>query len=222
MVRRAADSATAVPAAGPTDEQEFDFSGGELCLDFANTLSDRTTDSPKDHLSRYADVVSWSRQAGLVTPSEAERLETEAKRRPKQSAQVLKRAVTLREALYSIFSAVARGRSPDDEAMATLNAALAKPMGFARIVQRKDGFEWDWSDEPQALDCMLWPVLRSASELLTSDDLHAVRECNAEDCAWLFMDESRNRSRRWCSMAGCGNRAKARRYYARTRARDAG
>ena len=75
------------------------------------------------------------------------------------------------------------------------------------------------ADDEGALDRPLWPVLRSAAALLTSDDIARIRECAAERCAWLFIDHSRNRSRRWCDMRDCGNRAKARRHYARAKAR---
>jgi predicted RNA-binding Zn ribbon-like protein len=82
-------------------------------------------------------------------------------------------------------------------------------------------WRWRWAGDAEsepALDRVLWPVARSAAELLTSDDLAAVRECAAPDCRWLFLDRSRNRSRRWCAMATCGNRSKARRHYRRGRA----
>lgn len=78
-------------------------------------------------------------------------------------------------------------------------------------------FVWGWDDAAPALDRPLWPVARSLAELLTSDELPRVRECAADNCAWLFIDTSKNRSRRWCDMAVCGNRAKARRHYARAR-----
>ncbi|MBI4413448.1 MAG: CGNR zinc finger domain-containing protein, partial [candidate division NC10 bacterium] len=79
-------------------------------------------------------------------------------------------------------------------------------------------FAWRWTGDGQRLDRMLWAVTRSAADLLTSGELAAVRECEAETCAWLFMDRSRNRSRRWCDMKACGNRAKARRHYERKKA----
>lgn len=80
-------------------------------------------------------------------------------------------------------------------------------------------FAWSWADEPLDLEMPLWPIARSAAELLTSPAaLPTLRLCASERCAWLFLDTSRNGSRRWCSMRTCGNRAKARRHHARVRA----
>ena len=87
----------------------------------------------------------------------------------------------------------------------------------ARIVSTKEGFKWDWSEE-LALDRMLWFIARSAADLLTSGNLDRVRQCGDEECGWLFIDTTKNRSRRWCDMTDCGNRAKARRHYSRLRA----
>jgi len=80
-----------------------------------------------------------------------------------------------------------------------------------------DGFAWDWHEADGALELPIWIVARSASTLLVSQGLRRVRECAGEKCDWLFLDASRNRSRRWCDMAACGNRAKAQRNYARRR-----
>ena len=80
-------------------------------------------------------------------------------------------------------------------------------------------YTWEWAKYDQDLDRPLWPVARTAADLLTSGRLDRVRECpGADGCGWLFYDTSKNGSRRWCSMEGCGNVAKARRLYARRRA----
>lgn len=193
----------------------FDLSGGRVCLDFANTLSKRLASHPRELLSGYGDLVAWGRQAGVVTEREAGALIREAKRRPAEAAAVLERAVHLREAIYRIFSAVAAERPAEGDDLATLNAALAEALPLLGLVPKANQFAWEWTTNGQRLDRMLWPVARSAADLLTSAELAKVRECGAESCAWLFMDRSRNRSRRWCDMKGCGNRAKARRHYER-------
>ncbi len=195
----------------------FDLSGGRLCLDFANTLSKRLTSHPRELLASYGDLVAWSRQAGVVTAPEAQGFIRKARRRPADAAAVLDRAIALREAIYRIFSAIAAERPAGDGDLATLNAALTEALPLLGIVPEGDGFGWEWTGDGQRFDRMLWPVTRSAADLLTSAELAAVRECEAETCAWLFMDRSRNRSRRWCDMKACGNRAKARRHYERKR-----
>ena len=92
-------------------------------------------------------------------------------------------------------------------------------MAKSSIVRVGERFAWDWTPE-NALDRVLWPVVRDAAELLSGEDLDRVGRCADANCGWLFLDTSRNHSRRWCSMKDCGNRAKARRHYQRTAASE--
>ena len=195
----------------------FDLSGGLLCLDFANTVSDRSSGRENEHLRRFLDLVSFAKQVGLISEEQAWRLVSSANRHPKDAATVLEQAIALRESIYRLFSDVAGGRQARDEDLATLNRALSESLKRLRVQRQSRRFEWAWQDQSEALDQMLWPVARSAAELLTSEELSAVRECAAETCGWLFLDRSRNQSRRWCDMKVCGNRSKARRHYQRSR-----
>ncbi len=201
-----------------TEGLAFKFTGGRFCLDFANTLRRRLTARPVELLTTYADLVSWGRAAGLFEAGEDGRLLREAARRPREAQAVLERAVALREVIHRIFSAAAGGHAPRREDLAALNAALAEAMGELRLVAEGARFGWGSVGDPPVLERPLWSVVRSAAELMTSDELEAVRKCGASECAWLFMDQSKNRSRRWCDMRICGNRAKARRHYRRRRA----
>jgi len=198
--------------AASAGEHEFDLSGGRLCLDFANTLSVQTG----DHLGDYGDLVAWGRQAGALTPAQAASLLDAAARQPAAAEFALARARRFRAAVYRLFAARAAGHEPATADLDALNAELARTLGKARIVRAADGFAWDWVAE-DALDRVLWPVVRSAAELLTSEALSLVRECAASSCRWLFLDTTKNRSRQWCDMRVCGNRAKARRYHERRR-----
>ena len=141
----------------------------------------------------------------------------EAARRPELAAQSLERAIRLRETCYRIFSAVAGGGSPKVVDIETLNAFLPEALAHMGIVQGDGIFTWEWASSEGDLDQIIWPVARAAADLLTSQTVSRVGECLGDGCGWLFLDMSRNRSRRWCSMEECGNRAKARRYYARSR-----
>ncbi|HEV8641556.1 MAG TPA: ABATE domain-containing protein [Methylomirabilota bacterium] len=190
-----------------------------LCLDFANTV--RRGPTPRDQLSRYADLVAWARRGGALTDAEARRLLGAARRRAAAATAALRRGRALREAIYRLLSAVADRRPARAADLATVNAAVAGALALSRLGARGGAFAWDWAGDRDALDRPLWPVARSAGELLTSGDLVAVRECAAPGCTRLFVDRSRNRTRRWCDMAVCGNRAKARRYYARSRSTSA-
>lgn len=195
----------------------FDLSAGQLSLDFVNTLDDRASASPQEYLNSYNDLLAWSQQAQTVTDAEVRRLREQAEKHPAKASGVLQRAIVLREALFRIFSAAAQGVSPGDEDLNILNTALSEAMCHIRIVPQTGGFQWDWMAGPENLDRVLWPVVRSAADLLTSEELSDTRVCASENCDWLFLDTSKNHSRRWCNMKTCGNRAKARRHYERTR-----
>jgi predicted RNA-binding Zn ribbon-like protein len=189
---------------------------GWLCLDFANTAEWHTSEQPTEELRSYADLVAWAQAKGVLTEDEAAQLQRKAGSCPTEAADVLQRAITLREAIFRIFSTVTEGGTPSPADLAILNGALTEGMCHFQIVVGLEGYAWDWSNGELRLDAMLWPVVRSAANLLTSDDLARVGMC-ADDrgCGWLFLDTSRNRSRRWCSMEGCGNRAKAKLHYKR-------
>ena len=206
-----------VPAPALPIDADFELSAGRLCLDLPNTLNRRPTAEPRELLTSYGHLVAWARLAGLVDDGQAAALLGEAANRPTEATRVLRRAVALREAIYAAMHAVVEDEPVPDAALATINAEAARASARARIVATDGGFAWGWDGAGPALDRPLWPVARSAAELLTSSELPQVRECAADNCAWLFIDTSKNRSRRWCDMAVCGNRAKARRHYARAK-----
>jgi predicted RNA-binding Zn ribbon-like protein len=192
--------------------------GGELCLDFANTIDYRGTDLARELLVGYPDLVLWGRHVGILTDKQPERLLAEATQRPEEARAILERAVAVRETIYRIFVAIAHRRPPGSEDLDALNALLSTALSRLRVASQTGGFAWDWVDGDRALDCMLWPIARSAAELLTCPELFLVKQCAG--CGWLFVDRSRNHNRRWCDMRVCGNRAKVRSYYQRQRKGD--
>lgn len=197
--------------------QAFELTGGSLCLDFANTMDNRPAEAT-ELLQSYQDLVIWAEQAGVVDKAAGAALRAEAARRAQAAESALAGGRVLREAIYAVFSAHASRRPAPAGAVATLNAAMAPSLARLQLeVRAGGGFGWRWSLEDGALDGLLAPIVDSAAELLTSPDLARVRECEADNCGWLFLDRSRNRSRRWCDMAVCGNRAKVRRHYARAK-----
>ncbi len=201
------------------DAHVFGFDAGALCLDFANTIGDRAHGA-QEHLHAYSDLLAWARQAGLLTASEAGTLAGAARRRPAAAAAALAGAKAVRDAVYGIFSALFRDVRPAPDGLAALNAAAAAAFGHLSVTATRDGFRWTWRSPADALDGMLRPVVFSAAQLLVANDRPPVRECAGDACSWLFLDRSRARRRRWCSMTSCGNRDKVRRFYARRRARQ--
>ncbi len=141
-------------------------------------------------------------------------------RHERAAETVRKHAIVLREAIHRSFTALAHRRKPNPDDLATLNETLASALAHARVMPAKTGFQWSWDESKPGLDRMLWPIARSAAELLTAAELARVKQCGGWDCGWLFLDLSKNNSRRWCEMEVCGSRAKARAYYARKRAAE--
>jgi predicted RNA-binding Zn ribbon-like protein len=184
-----------------------------LCLDFANTLSWRTSEKPEEKLATYAALVDWGRKAKIVSAREARAM----LKADRPSKQVLERTIYLRESIYRIVAAQAAGRRARPSDLAILNETVREALGHLQLVAEAKSFAWRWPPDSDAARRILWTVARSAAELLTSDHLGAVRVCSGSGCGWLFLDLSRNRSRRWCAMSDCGNREKARRHYQRVR-----
>jgi predicted RNA-binding Zn ribbon-like protein len=193
---------------------EFDRDANHICLDFVNTLHGRFDESPRELLNDYRDLVAWNWQEDVLSDEEALRLLDIAQRDPETAIQALREAIEAREAIFRIFSAIAEERSPADSDLRLLNADLSRAMVHACVAPQGDAFAWEWTDGEGTPGRALWPAVRAAADLLTSPDLRAVRMCAAGDCAWLFLDTSKNHSRRWCNMKTCGNRAKMRRHYA--------
>jgi predicted RNA-binding Zn ribbon-like protein len=156
--------------------------------------------------------------AGIITPQNAAHLRRLANERTDEASAVYEGAIRLREAVYSIFSRHYHDAEVKPDDMQVLNAALSQSLPYLKVVTSPPGFTWEWSDEVGDFNQVIWPIARAAAELLTSDLLDRVRECEDDrGCGYLFIDTTRNHSRRWCSMESCGNRAKARRHYARQR-----
>ena len=190
--------------------------GGRLCLDFANTIEDPFGEA-HDFLRDYADLVRWSRHAETLDEAAADELLQLAEADPQAARAVFERALRLRAAIDAAFRAFARGEDPAREDLRAIQDEYLDAAGLAALAREEGRFSWSWPGE-RDLRRVLWPVAASALELLTEGDLTRVRECpGSDDCGWLFYDDSRNRTRRWCSMEGCGSRVKMRRYYTRSK-----
>jgi len=175
-----------------------------------------------EYLSGWRDLVSWGEQAGVLEPRTAAAIRAEARARSRTADRTFTRAVALRETVYRIFHAVAAGKTPASADLELLNDELARALPHARVMRSAEGWAWGWSDGKASLEQVIWPVVRSAADLIVSPARVDVRECASTTCSWLFIDHSRRRSRRWCSMKTCGNRDKVRRFYERRRAEERG
>jgi predicted RNA-binding Zn ribbon-like protein len=195
--------------------KQFELMGDALCLDFVNTIHVYGAEDPHEELHTFADLVSFSQQAGAITKRQAEALYLYGDEEPQSAARTLSLARESRNAMYRIFSAVALGKSPAPQELEILNRNLSRALPNLRIGKRASGFEWEWNDKQFRAERVLWPLVRSAADLLTGRERELIRECGSDTCTWMFLDRSKNRTRRWCDMTKCGNRAKWRRYYER-------
>jgi predicted RNA-binding Zn ribbon-like protein len=191
---------------------KFDFVAANASLDFANTLGGLRGGKTNEHLSGYAGLVTWAFQAGLLDRDTALALQRAAEEKPSVAGRAFARALAGREAIYGVFSAVAAGREAPPPLLELINSELPHALGRMRVKPTKQGFAWALAPGDEALDLPLWAVMRETAELLVSNQLPLVRECSGDACSWLFLDSTRNHSRLWCSMSGCGNRAKVRRH----------
>ena len=196
----------------------FDFDAGALCLDFANTVAWHASDRPEDRLDGYGDLIRWGQAAGILSPDQAQRLAQVAQNQAEAAEAAFAAATRLREALYRIFVDLTGEETVAAADLELLNRHLSRALPHLQLEPASPAFTWRWTAAPADLEQIVWPVVRSAADLLTTDTLERVGQC-ADDrgCGYLFVDTSRNRSRRWCSMESCGNRAKVRRHYHRQR-----
>ncbi len=199
----------------PVPDHDVELSGGALALDFANTVGGTHVRPTHDHLRSYGDIASFAVLAGGLPPGVAKRLAERAERDPRRAAAVYELGIALRESIWAVFSALASGDSPRDADLALIGDAAADGAARSRLVYDKDGVGWSLPPESDDLERPLWDIARSAADLLTSGDHDRIKECASTTCEWVFLDRSRNRSRRWCDMSDCGNRAKARRFQAK-------
>jgi predicted RNA-binding Zn ribbon-like protein len=187
--------------------------GGNLALDFVNTRSGPPAGPPDDDvLHGYPDLVAWALHVRVVTEPEAARLRRLSRTAPDDARVLFRRALAVRDYLDDLFRGVAAGGRTPDRHLTRLRDDTAEALAHARLVPHDDHYRWRWPDG-RDVGRPLWPIVHAATELLTSGPLDRVKTCAG--CRFVYLDESKNRSRRWCSMEDCGTDAKIRRYVAR-------
>jgi predicted RNA-binding Zn ribbon-like protein len=211
------------------DVWDWKLEGGHLALDFVNTvggLRDEPPSTDDELLVTYENLVSWCKRLGVISEADARRMLRAAARDERGARRALRRALELRELLYPIFRAIADGAEPPAELLHALRRAERDALAHAELVRGGRGgggsragalrgaMRWTWPP-PRELADPLRPIAHAAVELLTGGPLEHVKICG--NCRWLFLDQSRNHSRRWCSMDECGTQMKQRRFVERRR-----
>jgi predicted RNA-binding Zn ribbon-like protein len=188
----------------------------DLCLAFANTRFWRGTEAPTEQLRDIDGLAEWCRSAGGLPQSPCAAWLAAWHDTPGDGAAAFDAGIALREAVYGTFHAIAGGTAPAGPDLDVINGAFTAAPPRSGIARAADGFAWRLvlPEEP-SIAALLAPVVWSAAALLVSARLARVRACANERCRWLFLDDSKSGTRRWCSMSACGNRAKAHRHYLR-------
>ncbi|CDX14692.1 conserved hypothetical protein [Mesorhizobium sp. SOD10] len=167
---------------------------GNLALDFANTVSRRGTDREVDHFATAADILAWSRQTGLIDDDFALH-STDHK-------ALVNDVLTLRSAINDAGSAIAHGGEPPAAALDTIRKYAAEALRTAALAGSPVSLHFRGAN--RITGAIAWAAL----DLLRGDELSRLKQCPPDDCRWLFIDRTKNGSRRWCDMNSCGNRAK--------------
>ncbi|RKT99837.1 hypothetical protein C7H84_29195 [Burkholderia sp. Nafp2/4-1b] len=187
-----------------------------LSIDFANTLYWRGADAPTETFGTLDDLFAWCREQARVPAGLTDACRARENGKEKENGDApatLARALALREALYRLFHAQAERREPQADDLALLGGFLAEAAPRVALARVDGGYAWRIPQAHASLARLLSPVLWSATDLLGGARLAKVKRCANDACQWLFIDDSKNASRRWCSMSSCGNRAKAYRHY---------
>jgi predicted RNA-binding Zn ribbon-like protein len=199
----------------------FDLDGGRVSLDFVNSVGGMREVAPREHLTEYRDLVWWAQQAGVLDKKRAAALYAEAGEHPRKFESAFIEAIRTREALNAVVvAAVARQPAPD-WALERVNDWIRRSLQHQRLQPRGAGrFELAFEDDDDPL-FFLRPVAADAADVLANVlPTGRVRRCAETEvgrCGWLFVDETKNGRRRYCSMTDCGNRAKQRRFQQRRR-----
>jgi predicted RNA-binding Zn ribbon-like protein len=199
---------------GPTRTLEtLELVGGALCLDFANTINSRR-EPEHDYLLTYSDLVDWAGKVEILSGQQVKSLKQKETQDVKKAAQALEKGRTAREIIYRVFSTIANKSKPQEEDLNAITRLYEQAIANGQHVKAETHYEIAWKAN-EAFDALLWCIVASSETLLLSEELSRVKEC--PNCGWLFLDTSKNQSRRWCSMNTCGARDKMRRYHSRLR-----
>jgi predicted RNA-binding Zn ribbon-like protein len=196
---------------GMGDVRRMELIGGHIAVDFVNTLGGSPERPDDEYLFEYRDLVTWLTRTGLLPPDRDHAVQHAAERAPGDAARVLEEIRRLRAALDDILRCRLGGDPVEEGPLEAIRSAYAEAVGHATLADRGTSFRLGW-DGAKSVRWPLWVVAGAALDLLADAPLDRLGRC--EHCRWLYLDHSRNHSRRWCSMNSCGAVAKMRRHRA--------
>jgi predicted RNA-binding Zn ribbon-like protein len=192
----------------------FELIAGHVALDLVNTLDNQfSQDGPNELLASYDDLLRFVSQSGLLTVHQAKQLKC-LDASAAERDQVLREVKTLRETVSAITYAQLAGTDLPASALASLENYFKQASSHRRLTADQLRPVWTWASLDNEVKAPLWLLAQATADFLLSDRSRQVRSCASETCRWLFLDTSKNQTRRWCDMRVCGNRMKARRFHA--------
>ncbi len=194
--------------------ERFKLHAGHPALELVNSLDLRFSAQAVDLIPTYKDLLRFATQLELLTAEQARRLGRSVEEKAAQ--RVLASTVELREALAAVLYGRMEGGKPPAAQIQILEQQFHAAALHRRLLAGGPYLEWSWSGVERQAEIPLWMLAQAASDLLVSGDAELVKDCGDPTCRWLFLDVSKNHTRRWCDMKTCGNRMKARRHHART------
>lgn len=191
----------------PAGIRELPIVAGNLALDFGNTIDDPLGPERFDHVANYGNLVAWSQRIGTLSAQSSATLLQLARDHPREAESTVQRGKELRAAINETFGAIVDGHSADT-GWQQLRPFLTEAIRHAGVRSSSRNFSLVW--DSTELGSPLWPVAEAAYRLLIGPEIQRLKRCVG--CPWLFVDRSKNHSRRWCSMEICGTDEKMRRY----------
>ena len=195
---------------------ELRLIGGHAALDLVNTISARRGRIGDDYLVTYDDLLLWASRQGLLAEADASTLRAMAQADSAGSDAALQRLKRLRESIWRIWASMLEGGTADPADLGLLTDEVAAAQQARSLARTGTGCEWRWT-KAAGFDTVTAHVAMATAELLVGQHLHRVRECEGRNCGWLFLDATRNGTRRWCIAEECGSLARVTRFRARRR-----
>jgi predicted RNA-binding Zn ribbon-like protein len=191
----------------------FQLVAGHSVLDLVNTLDWRFRETGAEELLKeYEDLLRFGEESNMLSIRQARHLRRTVNAR--SGTRILQSARELREALAQVFYEILEQRSPSATSLETLQSFFQQSRDRQKLRWNNPTIDWSWSGNEDEPALPLWILSAAASDLITSETMQRLRACDSPECRWLFLDTSKNHTRRWCDMKICGNRMKARRFKA--------
>jgi predicted RNA-binding Zn ribbon-like protein len=187
--------------------------GGHVALDFVNTLGGSPDRADDEYLFAYPDLLTWLARVGLLPSDRHRDTGRAAEEAPGEAARVLDDVRRLRGSVDHILRCRRSGEKADDRHLDLVRSAYADAAGHATLAEHATSYRLSWHTAgTESLRWPLWVIAAACLDLLADAPLELLGRC--EHCRWMFLDHSRNHSRRWCSMNSCGAIIKMRRHRA--------